>query len=85
MEFNPSNKQKVFMLVVALAAYAFYSVVTHKHYVEKLQAGDITLECTTKENGTFIVDPARITDFDMDTQTVYFDNGYATTCKTVKE
>ena len=73
-----TNKQTAFMIVVVLAVY---SVVTHKQYVDKLQAGEIILECNTKQNGTFIVDPARITDVDMDTLTVYFDNGYATNCK----
>ena len=85
MNFNPSNGQKVFFLVAVLVVYALFNVITNKQYVEKLQTGEVTLECTTKENGTFIVDPSRITDFDMDSQTVYFDNGYATTCKSVKE
>ena len=73
-----------FIMVVLLIGVAYVAHSDHE-YTKKLKSGEITLECVTKENGVFIVDPKRITSFDMETQTVYFDNGYATSCTTVKE
>jgi hypothetical protein len=72
-----------FIMVVLLIGVAY---VAHSdfEYTKKLKSGEITLECVTKENGVFIVDPKRITNFDMETQTVYFDNGYATSCTAVQ-
>ena len=58
-----------------------YEDITFKN---KLASGELKIECTTKENGTFIVDPKKIATYYADSGTVVFTNGYAKNCRIIE-
>lgn len=82
---RPYVKHEIHIVVlIAILAIWVYTIILHEQYINKIKSGEIQFECSTKENGTFIVDPTKITSVDTDLTTVYFINGYATNCRVIK-
>jgi hypothetical protein len=50
----------------------------NKNYIKKLR--NSTIECNIKGKGWTIIDSSKIVDFDDETGTIIFENGYAKNC-----
>jgi hypothetical protein len=59
------------------------SVYQSNQFIKKLKSGEVQVECSFKD-GTKLIEPSKIVDFDQDTGTVFFTNGYAKSCEVIK-
>lgn len=59
------------------------NITLDKMYINKFQTGEYQLECQM-EDGYRLIEPSKIVDVDLDTQTFVFTNGSATNCKVIK-
>lgn len=77
------QKLIIFSIFSLLMVSITYMVISHAAYEIRVKKGEIQFECSTKENGTFIVDPEKIIGVNYDLTIVYFTNGYSTSCRVV--
>jgi predicted nucleotidyltransferase len=73
-----------FVGVLVVVAMIANNISEDKEYNKKLQSGEIRIECNILGDGLVLIEPSKIVDFDIDTNTVTFTNGSAKSCEVVK-
>lgn len=81
-----TNSLKVVSAVIILlvGAMAVNAYMEDKAYMDKIQSGDLVVECNFKDRGWDIVSPDHIKDFNDVSNTFTFDNGSSSTCRVSK-
>jgi len=68
-----------YLAILGILGVLIYTInLEHKNYIKKLQ--NSTVECNIKEKGWTVIDSSKIVDFDDETGSLIFENGYAKNC-----
>jgi hypothetical protein len=73
---KPGYKYLFFIIIIFILFYIINS--ENKSYIQKLHNSTIT--CNIKGKGWTVIDSSKIVDFDDESGTLIFENGYAKNC-----